>query len=346
MRMNYRCRYSMDDPRDFRSDSANVHWQRPYGYLSGSSYVLSSQMWGYRAALAAGTPFSLVLVHVPRYTPVNQPRSQRVDACVIDIFDVIPPQQVFQENTFPSWNVPTTISSLVQAAAFVTSDTYSLPGGGGYVAYNSSGTPSAITNTTPPGPINNNLKVDVLNNLLAAPFSGTGASPVTFTPTGGDVYSAASPNLQMSLVSAPGFMTSVGSVNSGQFTLNTPGYSITAGCGATIFSPNFNQVTLGLSLYVHNFSESSGTVRGVRDIVQTATQADSEYDYLDYEIDSYLPVVGFHGNTGRRWRLQLPYPIILGSGQALLCTVSIRDTQSYVSPVYAFYGRSMVTAVA
>jgi hypothetical protein len=108
------------------------------------------------------------------------------------------------------------------------------------------------------------------------------------------------------------------------------------------FGGSFQQ-TVAISLYVSQFNSSTG-FWDVRDILLESNAL--RPDILDYAIDVYRPPYLAYPYASRKWTVSLPYPIIIGKGQALHVSLST-ISPSFVNPVYVqAYIRTLVKRVA
>jgi hypothetical protein len=108
------------------------------------------------------------------------------------------------------------------------------------------------------------------------------------------------------------------------------------------FGGSFQQ-TVAISLYVSQFNSSTG-FWDVRDILLDSNALRS--DILDYAIDVYRPPYLAYSYASRKWTVSLPYPIIIGKGQALHVSLST-VSPSFANPVYLqAYIRTLVKRVA
>jgi len=117
-------------------------------------------------------------------------------------------------------------------------------------------------------------------------------------------------------------------------TLNTVSHSC--------FGGSFQQ-TVAISLYVSQFNSVTG-YWDVRDILLESNAL--RPDILDYAIDVFKAPYLAYNYASRRWSVSLPYPIIIGKGQALHVSLS-SISPAFPQPVYLqAYIRTLVKRVA
>jgi len=99
---------------------------------------------------------------------------------------------------------------------------------------------------------------------------------------------------------------------------------------------------VGLCLYVSQVGPDGNW--DVRDPLLPTTAVRD--DTLDLTLDGYLPPTLAWGYTGRRWTVSLPYPIIIGAGQALHVTLSLANYPGAGEISFVGFIRSRVSMVA
>jgi hypothetical protein len=81
-----------------------------------------------------------------------------------------------------------------------------------------------------------------------------------------------------------------------------------------------NRVQINVSVYIARYNTGTA-LYSVKDPLRNPV--DVAYDYLRLVVDNYVPAFGSGSpDTGRLWEVDLPYPVVLEAGEALLITVS------------------------
>jgi len=95
-----------------------------------------------------------------------------------------------------------------------------------------------------------------------------------------------------------------------------------SGSGSLVMSSMVvpNRVQINVSVYIARYNVGTA-LYSVKDPLRNPV--DVAYDYLKLVVDNYIPAFGSgSSDTGRLWEVDLPHPVVLEAGEALLITVS------------------------
>jgi len=102
-------------------------------------------------------------------------------------------------------------------------------------------------------------------------------------------------------------------------------------------------VAIGVNLYVSSFNSQTGSWMVYDPLLDSTACRD---DMLDIMQDVFLQPAFAFGHTGRRWSVKLPYPIMIGAGQALHVTFSNSINSNTGGILTVAFIRSRVCAVS
>lgn len=327
---------------DHRESNANRRWYTSPISLNNSGGTVAPLLgiWGVPRLCLSGTtttvPFVLLQPAITFVPVVKRVRVQKVYCHVFDFRDassvvmtgtITLPRLDFT-GVFPSYLTSNASSPLFTQSGIATIQDPTNP----LMASAVAGFTVGLTPSVTPVVSTLNANVDTVTSQLLTIGASAAPAAVTITntvpsfsaafPTPIDIGSVV-PVFQMS-----GFQIDMGVVR--LLPVTAPALSLTPSGDASVvlsvaaLSPNPSVVALTLYKTVYSATTGRWDIRNI--LLHDASYAN--YDYLDVVIDVYNRPQGLiTGISSREWVLNLPFPVEIGEGEGLVCTMSV-DTGS------------------